>query len=154
MATYDTYKEFAQNLPSVRPGCFWLHVKVNLAQINSKNPNNAVLATGDNLRVCRIKDKWLLLRGFTRVNTGCSNALTVNVGTAASGTELDAVFDGQTAGDWIIMDTLKSAGEIAVTADGYIYCHMDGGVAPADGEFELMIEVYVGPEDAQMDSYA
>jgi hypothetical protein len=80
-------------------------------------------------------------------------ANTIDIGTTSGGQQLDAGFNTNSAGDWIIMDTLKSAGEIALSADGYIFLENLTNAA-SSGIVEVMIEVYAGPEDAEMDSLA
>jgi hypothetical protein len=111
------------------------------------------MAANDVLRLFQVRDKWLLLRGFIRCTTATGTAGTADLGTTSGGQELDAGFNHNSAGDWIIMDTLKSAGEIALTADGYIFWENLTNTQ-SSGIVEVAIEVYAGPDDAEMDSLA
>jgi hypothetical protein len=145
MATYDYYKEHQSPSQSPRPGTFWLYCKFDFQKQN--------MAINDVARIFQVRDKWLLLRGFMRCLTATGAGQTLDTGTTSGGQELDAGFNSNSAGDWIIMDTLKSGGEIALTADGYIYLE-NLTAAASSGITEIMIEVYAGPEDAEMDSLA
>jgi hypothetical protein len=141
MATYDYYREHQSpmNAPCGN-SAFWLYAKVDYGKQN--------MGINDDLKLFKVKDKWLLLRGFCRNLVASGVASTIDLGTAQNGTELDAAFNTNSASDWTIMDTLKGGGEIALTADGYIWA--DNNVAAAtSGEFEVMIEVYAGPYDAE-----
>ena len=145
MATYDYYKEHQSPNPAPRPGVFWLYSKVDFSKQN--------MVADDVCKIFQTRDKWLLLRGFWRCLTASGAAATMDIGTSSGGQELSAGESNNSAGDWTIMDTLKSAGEIALTADGYIY--LENLTNSVDyGEFEVAIEVYAGPDDAEFDSLA
>ena len=141
MAIYDYYREHQSPMNAPKGnGTFWLYAKVDYAKQN--------MGINGDLRLFKVKDKWLLLRGFCRNLVESGVASTVDIGTAQNGTELDAAFDTNSASDWTIMDTLKGGGEISLTADGYIW--VDNNVAAAtSGQFEVCIEVYAGPDDAE-----
>jgi len=145
MATYDYYKEHQSPSPSPKPGVFWLYAKVDFGKQN--------LGINDVNKIFQTRDKWLLLRGFWRCLTASGAAATMDIGTSSGGQELSAGESNNSAGDWTIMDTLKSAGEIALTADGYIYLE-NLTAAVSSGIFEVAIEVYAGPDDAEFDSLA
>ena len=146
MTTYNYYREHQSPMNAPKGnGTFWLYAKVDLAKQN--------LSTNDDLKVFKVKDKWLLLRGFWRCVTASGVSNTIDIGTASAGTQLDTAANANSAGDWIIMDTLKSGGEISLSADGYIWAE-NNIAAATSGIFEIMIEVYAGPEDAEgTDSY-
>jgi hypothetical protein len=146
MATYDYYKENQSPSPSPRANAtVWMYCKFDFSKQN--------MAANDVARIFQVRDKWLLLRGFIRCLTATGVANTIDIGTSSGGQQLDAGFNTNSAGDWTIMDTLKSAGEIALTADGYIFLENLTNAA-SSGIVEVMIEVYAGPEDAEMDSLA
>lgn len=147
MATYNYYKEHQSPSPAPRPGTFWLYCQIDFSKQN--------MAASDVLRIFQVRDKWMLLRGFTRCLTASGAAGTVDIGTTSGGRELDTSVNANSAGDWLIMDTLKSAGEIALTADGYIYAELEAGSnAQTSGKLEVVIEVMAAPGDAEMDSLA
>jgi hypothetical protein len=146
MADYDYYKEHQSPSPMPQAGkAVWMYCKIDFSKQN--------VTTSDNLKIFQVRDKWLLTRGFIRCTTATAGATTLDFGTASGGIELDTAFAANSAGDWLIMDTLKSAGEIALTADGYIWVDIDGANA-ASGVIEVLIEVVVGPDDGEMDSLA
>lgn len=145
MATYDYYKEHQSPSNAPRFGTFWLYTKIDFSKQNC--------AQNDDLKIFQVRDKWLLLRGYTRCLTASTNAWDADIGTAAGGTELDENTGGDSAGDWTAMTTLAGGAEIALTADGYIYLRVTDAAA-SDGVFEVAIEVFAGPEDAEMDSLA
>jgi len=145
MAIYDYYKEHQSPCPAPRPGVFWLYSKFDFSKQN--------MGINDDARILQVRDKWLLLRGFSRCLVASAVANTVDIGTVQNGAELDTAFNANSAGDWVIMDTLKSAGEISLSADGYIWLD-NNTAAAAYGIVEVAIEVYAGPEDAEMDSLA
>ena len=146
MTTYNYYREHQSPMNAPKGnGTFWLYAKLDFAKQN--------FTTGDNLKIFKVKDKWILLRGFTRTLVASNGDSTADIGTQAGGQELDVAQDPYAAGDWVIMATLLSGGEIALTGDGYIYyecleADMSSGIT------EVIIEVYAGPEDAEgTDSY-
>ena len=142
MSTYDYYREHQS--PSNAPkgnGTFWLYAKVDFAKQN--------MAAADVLKLFKIKDKWLLLRGFTRTLVASDGDATCDIGTTSGGQELDAAADQYAAGDWVTMSVLTgTSAAIAVTADGYIFLE-DLEATCTSGIFEVMIEVYAGPDDAE-----
>jgi len=145
MAIYDYYKEHQSPSPPPKPGTFWLYCNFDYGKQN--------MGINDDARIFQVRDKWVLLRGFSRCLVASGVASTIDIGTAQDGTELDTAFDTNSAGDWTIMDTLKSAGEISLTSDGYIWAD-NNTAAASSGIFEVAIEVYAGPEDAEFDSLA
>ena len=132
MAIYDWYKEHQSPSASPTSGVFWLYTRVNFTQQN--------LGINDDMRLFQVMDGWELLRGFSRcvIASGVSN--TLDIGTAQNGTQLDTAFNANSAGDWTIMDTLKSAGEIAIGADGYIWLDNNTAVT-GTGVCDFLIEV-------------
>jgi hypothetical protein len=143
MATYNYYREYQSPSNSPKFPTFWLYAKVDFSKQN--------VVANDVLRLFKVKDKWLLLRGFMRCLTASGAANTLDLGTSSGGQQLDAGFNANSAGDWIIMDTLKGSGEIALTADGYIFLENLSASATA-GITEIAIEVFAGPEDQEEDS--
>ena len=139
MSTYAYYREHQSPMNAPRGNsCFWLYAKIDFAKQN--------MDADDVLELFKVK--WLLLRGFTRTLVASDGNSTADIGTTSGGQELDAAQDPQTAGDWLIMDTLKSGGEISLDADGYIYYELLT-TACTSGQTEVMIEVYAGPYDAE-----
>jgi len=145
MSVYDYYKEHQSPSPSPKPGTFWMYARVDFSKQN--------MGINDDIRLFQVRDKWMLLRGFSRCVSASGVANTLDIGTAQNGTELDTAFNANSAGDWTIMDTLKSGGEIALTSDGYIW--LDNNTAAASsGVCDFLIEVLASPYDAEFDSLA
>jgi hypothetical protein len=142
MSTFNYYREFqsGMNAPKAN-GAFWLYAKVDFAKQN--------MAAADVLKLFKIKDKWLLLRGFTRTLVASDGDATCDIGTTSGGQELDQAADQFAAGDWVTMSALTgTAAAIAITADGYIFLE-DLEATCTSGIFEVMIEVYAGLDDAE-----
>jgi len=144
MSTYKYYQEHQspKNAPKGN-GTFWLYAKVDFAKQN--------MAAADVLKLFIIKDKWLLLKGITRTLVASDGDATCDIGTTSGGQELDAAADQYAAGDWVTMSVLTTTGTpapIAVTADGFIYLENLEATCTS-GIFEVAIEVYAGPEDAE-----
>lgn len=141
MAIYNYYKEHQSN--GTQAPCFptfWLYAKVDF----SKQP----MGINDDLRLFKVQDGWLLLRGYTRCLTASGVANTIDIGTAQNGVEIDAAANANSAGDWIVTDTLAEGAEIALTADGYIW--LDNNTAAVEkGEFEIAIQVFCAPGDME-----
>ena len=151
MAIYNYYKEFHSS--GTQAPCFptfWLYAKVDF--------NKQPLGINDDLRLFKIKDKWVLRNGYTRCLVASGVANTIDLGTAQNGTELDTAANANSAGDWLQMDTLGivivddtadvNVTQIPVTADGYVW--LDNNTAAASsGVFEVMLEVMVSPNDAE-----
>ena len=81
-SVYDYYREHQS--PSNAPkgnGTFWLYAKIDFSKQN--------MAAADNLKLFKVKDKWLLLRGFTRTLVASDGDATADIGTAAVGQQLD-----------------------------------------------------------------
>jgi len=142
MSTYNYYREHQS--PSNAPcgnSDFWLYAKVDFSKQN--------MAADDVLRLFKIKDKWLLLKGFTRTLVASDGDATCDIGTTSGGQELDAAADQYAAGDWVTMSALTgTAAAIATTADGYIFLENLEATCTS-GIFEVMIQVYAGPDDAE-----
>ena len=150
MAIYDYYREHQSPSQAPNFGTFWLYAKVDFAKQN--------MGINDDLRLFKVKDKWVLRNGYTRCLVASGVANTIDLGTAQNGTELDAAANANSAGDWLQMDTLGivvvddtvdvNVTQIPITADGYIW--LDNNTAAASsGIFEVMLEVMVGPNDAE-----
>jgi len=141
-SVYDYYREHQS--PSNAPkgnGTFWLYAKIDFSKQN--------MAAADNLKLFKVKDKWLLLRGFTRTLVASDGDATADIGTAAGGQQLDVAQDPYAAGDWVTMSVLTgTAAAINITADGYIYYECLEATVTS-GITEVMIEVYAGPADAE-----
>lgn len=140
--TFNYYRDHSS--PSNAPcgnSTFMLYAKVDFSKQN--------MAADDVLKLMKIKDKWLMLRGFTRTLVASDGDATCDIGTTSGGQELDVAADQYAAGDWTTMSVLTgTAAAIAVTADGYIYLE-NLEAACTSGIFEVMIEVYAGPSDAE-----
>lgn len=145
MATYDYYKEHQSPSQAPRFGTFWLYAKVDFSKQN--------MATSDVCKIMQVRDKWVLTRAFWRCLSASTAAATVDIGTTSGGQEISAGEATDSAGDWTLSDTVKSGGEVSLTADGYIYLECLTADL-SDGVFEVAIEVFAGPEDAEMDSLA
>ena len=94
MSTYDYYREHQS--PSNAPkgnGTFWLYAKIDFAKQN--------MAAADVLKLFKVKDKWLLLRGFTRTLVATDGDATADIGTTSGGQQLDVAQDPYAAGDWL-----------------------------------------------------
>jgi hypothetical protein len=142
MANYNYYRDFQSGLNAPKAnGTFWLYAKIDFAKQN--------MVAADNLKLFKIKDKWLLLRGFTRTLVASDGNATADIGTAAGGQQLDVAQDPFAAGDWITMSVLTgTSAAIALTADGYIYYECLEATVTS-GITEVMIEVYAGLDDAE-----
>jgi hypothetical protein len=142
MSNFNYYRDFQSGLNAPKAnGTFWLYAKIDFAKQN--------MDAADNLKLFKIKDKWLLLRGFTRTLVASDGNATADIGTAAGGQQLDVAQDPFAAGDWITMSVLTgTAAAIAVTADGYIYYEALEATVTS-GITEVMIEVYAGLDDAE-----
>ena len=144
MSTYDYYREHQS--PSNAPkgnGTFWLYAKVDFAKQN--------MVAADVLKLFKVKDKWLLLKGITRTLVASDGNATCDIGTTSGGQQLDVAADQYAAGDWVTMSVLTATGAaapIALTADGYIYLENLEATCTS-GIFEVAIEVYAGPFDAE-----
>ena len=141
MATHNYYRDYqgTRNAP-VGNGTFWLYSKLDFAKQNCE--------IDDAVKIFKVKDKWIMLRGFYRCLTASGVSNTIDLGTAEAGTELAATLNANSAGDWAAMSTLAAAAEIALTADGYIWAD-NNTAAATSGKFEVIIEMYAGPEDGE-----
>jgi len=143
----DTFAYFREHASPSNAPCgnstFWLYAKVDFAKQN--------MAANDVLELMVIKDKWVLLKGMTRTLVASDGDATCDIGTTSGGQELDVAADQYAAGDWVTMSVLTTTGTpapIFLSADGFIYLE-NLEAACTSGIFEVAIEVYAGPEDAE-----
>lgn len=148
MADFNYYKEFqGPGTMAPRFGTFWLYSKIDFSKIYAAN--GAGIAADESVLVFKVKDKWLLTKGFQRTTTVTDGDATFDVGVAADGNTLDDAADCNAAvTDWTAMDSLAGATEEALTADGYIYLTIKTNTVTS-GVIELAIEVFAGPDDAE-----
>ena len=146
MAIHNWYKEHQSNLVSTKPGSNWFFFRIDFSKQNC--------AQNDDLKLCEVKNHWVLKSGFTRVQTACDGAATLDLGTEAAGNQIDDAVDIDSATDtWLRFDTLDDDGPIALTADGYIYARvLDAAVD--DGIVDVMLEVVIPAWDTETDSLA
>ena len=152
MATYDYYREHQSPMNAPKGnGTFWLYCKLDFSKQN--------MVANDLAKIFKIKDKWVLLKGMTRTLVASDGNATCDIGgpeTDGGYDELDSAADQYAVGDWVTMSVLTTTGTpapIYLTTDGYIFLENLEATCTS-GIFEVAIEVFAGPEDAEgTDSY-
>lgn len=131
-----------QRFGTVNPGINVLKFSIDF----TKTPVNAA---DDDWKIYEFKEEWILMGGWARNTSASTSAATVDIGTAADGTELDTAVDISTALTvWTAMDTMVVETEIIMTADTGLYLNFNAA-AVSDGNLEIMLLVLVEPGNDQ-----
>jgi hypothetical protein len=120
MAIYDHY--IAPTASSDGSGLFVVRFRVDFGKQN--------VASGDDLRVAKIKDGWLLLSGYYKIVTGNGASKTIDVGYSQNDASIISNLDIQTAGNWTIATAPVLNGDAfkEYTSAGYIWVNADAAI--------------------------
>ena len=101
MSTFNYYREHQSggNAPKAN-GTFWLYAKIDFAKQN--------MDAADVLKLFKIDNYWVILRGMTRTVTASDGDATADIGTSSGGQELDIAQDPYAAGDWVVMSEIDN----------------------------------------------
>lgn len=146
MATYDYFKEHQNSLITNKPGSNWFCIRINWAEQNC--------AQNDSLKICEVKNHWILKSGFTRAKSATTGAASMDIGVSLADNSIDdAVAIDSGTDTWLRFDTLDDDAPIALTADGHIFVKvLDAAVD--DGVTDIMLEVIIPAWDTEADSLA
>jgi hypothetical protein len=86
MAIYNHYSRFPSPSQAARTGSFWLYTKVDLRKWYTEQESSTQLAAGDDFRILKVRDLWVIRDSYTRVTVAGDASLTYDVGTAQGGT--------------------------------------------------------------------
>lgn len=134
MATLS-YHKLQQGALTHKPGSNWWWIRLDFALMPA--------AQNDTLKIAETKNHWILKSCLNRTTVACTGAATMDLGTGASGNQIDDAIDIDSGTDtWLRADTLDDDGPVAITADGYIYATvLDAAVS--NGIIDVMLEVII-----------
>lgn len=145
MATHDYFRLNQGSYPSVKPGSNWFHVRVDGRQFEKKF--NATIASGDILRLFKVKNHWIIKNGFTRVSTAAAAAATGDLEVAVANELDNAAALNNAADTWIRTDGSDDDAPLAITADGYVLLTVNAQAFDINAVFDVMLEIIVSPWD-------
>ena len=146
MATYDWYKTHQPNFTSLKPGSNWLCFRINWREQQ--------MAQNDSIRLCEIKDHWILKCGFTRSTIATTGAAALDMGILLAGQEVDTAMACDSGTDtWLAIDGATDDAPVAIIVDGYIYIKVIDA-AVTDGITDIMLEFVIPAWDTETDSLA
>ena len=125
-----------------KAGSFWMFARVDFSEYPT-------LATGDSIRIGKVKDGWIIMNSYWRMPTASTSTGTADIGFGAAG-QSDIVSAADLSGantDWTA-GTITGGAELNITADEHLVITVDTAVA-TDGILEVMYEVVAYPSDTE-----
>lgn len=126
-----------------KAGSFWMFARVDFSEYPT-------LATGDSIRIGKVKDGWIIMNSYWRMPTASTSTGTADIGFGAAG-QVDIVTAADLDGgntDWTV-GTITGGTELNITASNeHLVITVDAAVA-TDGILEVMYEVVAYPSDTE-----
>ena len=123
-----------------RSGLFYIYINIDFSKV-------PITCTTNDYKIARTAHGWLILGSFFRMPTDSTCGATVDIGTAASGTELDTAIDvdAGTQTGWTAM-TPTYAAPVEINSDGHIWLEAET-VDITDGVLQMMFIVMAAPDE-------
>jgi hypothetical protein len=117
----------------------------------TEQESSTAMAAGDDFRIFRVYDNWIIRDSYVRIPTAFAASTTLDIGTAAGGTQISNAIDGTdtvTYADWAQQVVDPNDNTVTIGADGYIWLEVNV-TTPTVGEIEVLLEVVAGPDQTE-----